>query len=174
MFDWIGSLRITERNRMRVALKLSRATRLVGWALVLSGALLAWRAWSVSLWLAMIPISVLLFGMAVTSLRREMVFDREAGVLRYDQSAFGFRNRQVIPLFHLRAVVIVARATHLPRRLLSGTGFVAYVDRRVGDAIFLDEARRSAGLFRMAEAIAEVADLRLEYEAAPPVEGEAL
>jgi hypothetical protein len=174
MFDWIGSLRITERNRMRVALRLSPATRLVGWALVISGCLIAWRAWPVSMWLALIPGAVALFGLAVTSLRREMVFDREAGVLRMDQSAFGIQSRQVVPLFHLRAVVIVARAVHLPRRLLSSTGFVAYVDRRVGDAIFLDEARRSAGLFRMAEAIAEVADLRLEYEAAPPAEGEAL
>lgn len=174
MFDWIGSLRIIERNPMRVALRLSAATRVVGWALVVIGSLLAWRAWSVSMWLAMIPGAVALLGLAIASLHRELVFDREAGVLRMNQSAFGIKSHQVVPLFHLRAVVIVARATHLPRRLLSSTGFVAYVDRRVGDAIFLDEARRSAGLFRMAEAIAEVADLRLEYEAAPPADGEAV
>lgn len=174
MFDWIGSLRITERNSMRVALRLSSGTRTLGWVSLLAGVLLAWWVWPISMWLAAIPGSLALFGLAVTSLRREMVFDREAGVLRVNQSAFGIKSHQVVPLFHLRAVVIVARAVHLPRRLLSSTGFVAYVDRRVGDAIFLDEARRSAGLFRMAEAIAEVADLRLEYEAAPPVEGEAL
>jgi hypothetical protein len=57
---------------------------------------------------------------------------------------------------------------------LASGGFVAYLDRRVGDAIFLDESRRSAGLFRMAEAIADVAELRLEYEAAPTAEDEAL
>jgi hypothetical protein len=172
MFDWIGSLRVTEKNRLRVALKLSPGTGLVGWVLVITGVALAWRAYPISGILALFPAGVALFGLAVTTLRREMVFDREAGVLRMDQSAFGIKNRQVIPLFHLRAVVIVARPAHLPRRLLSGSGFVAYVDRRVGDAIFLDEARRSAGLFRMAEAIADVAELRLEYEAAPTAEDE--
>jgi hypothetical protein len=172
MFDWIGSLRVTEKNRMRVALKLSPATALVGWVMAIGGGILAWRAYSISGLLALLPAAVALFGLAVTTLRREMVFDREAGVLRMDQSAFGIKNRQVIPLFHLRAVVIVARASNLPRRLLSASGFVAYVDRRVGDAIFLDEAQRSAGLFRMAEAIADVAELRLEYEAAPSVEDE--
>ena len=95
------------------------------------------------------------------------------GVLRVDQSAFGVSNRAVVPLFHLRAVVIVAKSGgaigDLGINMPGGARYVAYLDRRVGDAIYLDESRRRAGLWRMAEAIADVAELRLEYEASPTV-----
>jgi hypothetical protein len=74
----------------------------------------------------------------------------------------------VVPLFHLRAVVVLARRGHQLQRIFPAPSrFVAYIDRRVGGAIYLDEARRCAHLMKMAEAIAEVADLRLEYDAAP-------
>ena len=47
--------------------------------------------------------------------------------------------------------------------------YVAYLDRRVGEAIYLDESRKCAGLLRLAEVIADVAELRLEYDATPGV-----
>jgi hypothetical protein len=173
MFDWIGSLRIRERSNARVVLSLSRTTQLAGLLLLAAGALVALRAWPVSAWLAFLPALVALFGAVLVTLRRELIIDREAGVLRVDQSAFGMANRQVVPLFHLRAVVIVARRRVEGARVLPAAGrYVAYLDRRVGDAIYLDEARRCAALLRMAEAIADVAELRLEYEAAPEMASE--
>jgi hypothetical protein len=70
----------------------------------------------------------------------------------------------VIPLFHLRAVVVMARPNAVGA--LDPTGrFVAYLERRIGQAIYLDEARRCASLLRLAEAIADVAEVRLEYDA---------
>jgi hypothetical protein len=42
---------------------------------------------------------------------------------------------------------------------------VAYVERRIGGTIHLDEARRPAPLLKLAEAISDVAELRLEYDA---------
>ena len=71
----------------------------------------------------------------------------------------------MIPLFHLRAVVIVARPQSGPATFGLSSGFIAYVERRVGDPVYLDEARRCARLMKIAEAIAEVAEVRLEYDA---------
>jgi len=170
MFDWIGSLRVAEKSRHRLVLGLARATRLAGLAMIAIGVLVATWFAAISLWLAAIPGFLIVLGAVVATLKRELVFDREEGVLRMSQSALGISNSSVVPLFHLRAVVIIARPARMGSRFHSGTGFVAYVDRRVGDAIFLDEARRSAGLFRMAEAIADLAELRLEYEAAPVID----
>lgn len=167
MFDWIGSLRLREHSTMRVVLSLSRTTRIVGLVLLACGAYLALLVWPISPALMVIPALLALGGALLATLQRELVFDREAGVLRMSQHALGMANSAVVPLFHLRAVVIVARA-HGPGHLWQlGTSsrYVAYVDRRVGDAIYLDESRRCASLLRMAEAIAEVAELRLEYDA---------
>ncbi len=69
---------------------------------------------------------------------------------------FGIRRRAAIPLFHLRAVVVAARR---------GGIYVAYVERRIGGTIHLDEARRPGPLLALAEAISEVAELRLVYDA---------
>ena len=166
MFDWVGSLRIRERSAARVVLSLSRTTQVTGLFLMALGALMVARVLPVSVWLAFLPALVAIFGGLLATLRRELVVDREAGVLRVDQRAFGMGNRQVVPLFHLRAVVIMARPRGEENRALSmSPRYIAYLDRRVGDAIFLDEARRCATLMRMAEAIADVAELRLEYEA---------
>lgn len=164
MFDWIGSLRVRERTSGRVVLALSRTTRSAGLALLVVGVLVAVRAWPVSAWLAFLPGMIALLGALLATLRRELVVDREAGVLRVDQSTFGLANRQVVPLFHLRAVVIAARPRH-ELGITSGGKYIAYLDRRVGEAIYLDEARRCAALMRLAEAIADVAELRLEYDA---------
>ena len=170
MFDWIGTLRIRERSSARVVLCLSRGTRTAGLVLFLVGATVAVQAWSVSVWLAFLPGLVALLGGLLATLRRELVVDKEEGVLRVDQRAFGMANRQVVPLFHLRAVVVMERPRQgvldLGRAMPASARYIAYLDRRVGEAIFLDEARRCATLLRMAEAIADVAELRLEYEAA--------
>jgi hypothetical protein len=171
MLDWVGSLRIRERSTERVVLSLSRTTEMAGVVLLVIGAVVAARAWPVSVWLAFLPSMVAVLGAILASLRRELVIDREAGILRVDQRAFGVASRQVVPLFHLRAVVVMARPrADLGLGMPAAPRYIAYLDRRVGEAIFLDEARRCAGLLRLAEAIADVAELRLEYEAPGRVE----
>jgi hypothetical protein len=107
------------------------------WALVVGGVLLA-------------------SGVLLGTLRRHLVFDREDGLLRSEQRIFGIKRRSAIPLFHLRAVVVAARR---------GGMYVAYVERRMGGTIHLDEARKPGPLLALAEAIADVAELRLVYDA---------
>ncbi len=166
MLDWVGSLRIDERSRERVVLSLTRSTRIAGWVLMALGAWLTLMVWNISAWLATVPLALAGLGMLLASLRRQLTFDREGGVLRIEQSAFGVASRAVVPLFHLRAVVVIAREPGLPGwRRVGPRRYVAYVERRVGEAIYLDEAARCARLLRMAEAISDVAELRLEYDA---------
>jgi hypothetical protein len=167
MLDWIGSLRLREHTELRVVLSLSQATHVVGWALLCCGVYLGVLAWQVSPWLIPLPGGMAVLGLLLATLRRRIVLDRTAGVLRVDQRTLGLSNCAVVPLLHLRAVVIIARPVAAAIPLMSPPRFVAYIDRRVGDAIFLDESRRCAGLLRMAEAIADVAEVRLEYNATP-------
>lgn len=147
-------------------LGLSQTTRIAGIALALGGAYLCVRAWSISPFLSALPAMVILTGVFFATLGRELVFDREAGILRVCQRTLFWNNRAVVPLFHLRAVVIMARPTSGVISLGVHSRYIAYLERRGGgDAIYLDESRRCANLLEMAEAIAEVASVRLEYDA---------
>lgn len=151
MLDWLGSVQIRTRTATRVELDLTRATAWTGWALAAIGAYLcALRGWAV-----LGGALLILVGALLASLRRKLVFDRDDGLLRSEQRIFGVRRRTSIPLFHLRAVVVAARRGM----------YVAYVERRIGGTIHLDEARRSAPLLQLAEAISEVAELRLVFDA---------
>lgn len=165
MLDWIGSLRVRVHSSMRVELSLSRSTQLAGIGLIVVGMLLLRAAWSLSPWLLPIPVLLASFGGLLVTLRRRLIFDRSAGLLRMEQGALGVVSRTQIPLFHLRAVVVMARGDSGILPWMHPARYLAYLDRRVGEAIYLDEARRCATLLPMAEAIAEVAELRLEYDA---------
>jgi hypothetical protein len=152
VLDWLGSVAIRKRTSTRVELDLTRATAWTGWVLAAGG------AWLVALghfWSVVLGGLVLGAGVVLGTLRRRLVFDRDEGLLRSEQRILGIRRRAAIPLFHLRAVVVAAR---------HGI-YIAYVERRVGGAIHLDEARRPAPLLALAEAIADVAELRLVYDA---------
>ncbi len=153
MLDWLGSVAVRKRTATRVELDLTRATGWTGWALVGGGIWLITMSlvWSLILGAMMVSAGVLL-----GTLRRTLVFDRDDGLLRIEQSVLGIRRRAAIPLFHLRAVVVAARRRGL---------YVAFVERRMGGTIHLDEARRPAPLLALAEAISEVAELRLVYDA---------
>ena len=153
MLDWLGSVQIRKRTAARVELDLTRATAWTGWVLTAAGLRVAWigGAWALLGGLVLSSAGVLL-----ATLRRKLVFDRDDGLLRSEQRVFGIRRRAAIPLFHLRAVVVAARR---------GGMYVAYVERRVGGTIHLDEARRPGPLFTLAEAVADVAELRLVYDA---------
>jgi len=113
-------------------------------------------AWLGSVWAVLGGLLIAGTGILLATLRRTLVFDRDDGLLRSEQRVFGIRRRAAIPLFHLRAVVVAARR---------GGMYVAYVERRVGGTIHLDEARRPGPLFALAEAVADVAELRLVYDA---------
>ena len=153
MLDWLGSVQIRRRSASRVELDLTRATSWTGWGVATAGARLAWVG---PIW-ALVAGGVLIgSGVLLGTLRRRLVFDREDGLLRSEQRIFGIRRRAAIPLFHLRAVVVAARR---------GGMYVAYVERRIGGTIHLDEARKPGPLLALAEAIADVAELRLVYDA---------
>ena len=83
------------------------------------------------------------------------VFDREEGLLRSGSASSESAGE---PRFRCS---ICARSWS-PR--VDGI-YVAYVERRLGSTIHLDEARRSAPLLALAEAISEVAELRLVFDA---------
>jgi hypothetical protein len=153
MLDWLGSVAVRKRSATRVELDLTRATGWSGWALAGGG---AWLVTLSVLWAMALGGGAMALGVLLGTLRRRLVFDREDGLLRIEQSVLGIRRRAAIPLFHLRAVVVAARRRGL---------YVAYVERRMGGRIHLDEARRPAPLLALAEAVSEVAELRLVYDA---------
>jgi len=149
VLDWLGSVQIRKRSEQRVELDLTRATSWTGWAITAGG---VWLALLSSLWATVGGVAVIAAGLLLGTLKRKLVFDREDGLLTIEQHIFGIRRRAAIPLFHLRAVVVAAKR---------GGIYVAYVERRVGGTIHLDEARRPAPLLALAEAISDVAELRL-------------
>lgn len=153
MLDWLGSVRIRRRTSTRVELDLTRGTAWAGWALAAAGiALLTLTA----LWAALLGAFALTAGVLLGTLRRSLIFDRDEGLLRTEHRMLGIRRRAAIPLFHLKAVVVEARR---------GGIYIAHVERRLGGTIHLDEARRPGPLLALAGAIAEVAELRLVYDA---------
>ena len=153
VLDWLGSVQIRKRSATRVELHLTRATQWTGWALTGGG---VWGLTLGHLWAHLGGMALIGLGVLLGTLQRTLVFDRDDGLLRSEQRIFGIRRRAAIPLFHLRAVVVAARR---------GGIYVAYVERRIGGTIHLDEARRPAPLVELAEAIADVAELRFVYDA---------
>lgn len=153
MLDWLGSVQIRKRTASRVELDLTRGTAWTGYGLAALG---VWLTALGGLWAIAGGIILIGVGGLLGTLQRKLVFDREDGLLRSEQRIYGIRRRFAIPLFHLKAVVVSARR---------GGIYVAYVERRIGGTIHLDEARRPAPLLKLAEAISDVAELRLEYDA---------
>jgi hypothetical protein len=146
-------VQVKERTATRVELGLTSGTTWTGWALAAGG---GWLISLGALWSILLGVVILGLGVLLGTLQRRLVFDRDEGLLRSEQRILGIRRRAAIPLFHLRSVVVAARR---------GGIYIAYVERRLGRSIHLDEARRPAPLLALAEAIAEVAELRLVYDA---------
>lgn len=154
MLDWLGSVQVRKRTGTRVELELTRATAWTGWVLAAGGAWLTFA--TTPLWATLIGVFALASGVLLGTLRRSLIFDRDEGLLRSEQRFLGIRRRAAIPLFHLRAVVVAYRR---------GGIYLAYIERRVGGTIHLDEARRPSRLLELADAISEVAELRRVFDA---------
>jgi hypothetical protein len=153
----LGSLRVRRRSARRIELTVSRATHAVGWLVSAAGALGGvWLA-AHSLFAAVLAGGLALGGVVIATMRHDLCFDREDGVLRIDQRIAGVPRHAVVPLFHLKAIVVKARA--------SGRGFEALIERRVGDPILLDTDDHPGPLYKLAQAVSDVAGLRLVYDA---------
>lgn len=146
---------------------MSAGTRVFGWGCAALGVAMALRAARISPWLAILPAILAGAGAVLATLRRRITLDRDDGLLRVEQSILGLASRTIVPLFHLRAVVVQAYGPQqgLRRASPAFARYVAYLERRVGAPIYLDEARACARLLELAEVLAEVGELRLEYDA---------
>lgn len=153
MLDWLGSVQIRRRTGARVELELTRGTAWTGWAFAAAGVGLLSLT---PLWTALLGAFALAAGILLGTLRRSLIFDRDEGLLRSEHRILGVRRRMAIPLFHLKAVVVEARRAGI---------YVAHIERRLGGVIHLDEARRPGPLLALAEAIGEVAELRVVFDA---------
>lgn len=152
----VGTLRVRSRSARRLELALTRTTHLVGWIVAVAGLAVTLLAATWSMWATIAPGILAAFGLLVGTMRQRLVFDREDGVLRIEQRLAGVPSNAVVPLFHLKAVVVRCRA---------GGDFIAVVERRVGDPIVLDTADSPGPLYALAQAVADVAQLRLVYDA---------
>ena len=155
MLDWLGSVQIRKRTSTRVELDLTRATAWTGWGLAAGG---VWLVDARPRCGRRSSACIVLVASAVCSGRcaASSCSIARTACCASSSASSAIRRRAAIPLFHLRAVVVAARR---------GGIYVAYVERRIGGTIHLDEARRPAPLLALAEAIAEVAELRLVYDA---------
>jgi hypothetical protein len=153
----LGRLRIRRRSARRLELALTRTTALVGWITTTAGAIAGLWLVTRSLWAAAVAGLLAIGGAVIATMRHDLAFDRDDGVLRIDQRLAGLPRHTVVPLFHLKAIVVKANP--------EGRGFVALLERRVGEPIVLDNLDHPGPLYTLAQAIAEVTGLRLIYDA---------
>ena len=151
MLDWFASVAVASRSERRVELVLTRATAWAGWAVLTLALLLAPLAWSVAHALLLGPGALAVFGLALATVRRRMIFDSDDGLLRVEHRILGVRSRLAVPLFHLRRVVVAPR----------DGSFVLYVERRTGGRIPIDEGGRFDRLMELARTICAATELRL-------------
>lgn len=153
----LGAMRIRSQDAARIELGIGRSTALAGWigAALASAAAIALA--SSSPWLLGLALAVALIGVVVATAVHRLVFDREGGVLRIERNIAGLSSKSVVPLFHLRALVVRSRGV--------GRGFVALIERRVGEPIVIDTRDRPGPLYDLVRAIADVTELRLVYDA---------
>ena len=151
MLDWLGSVAVSSHGARRVELALTRSTSWVGWVLVAVAGLLLPFAFNLSHFLALGPVLLGVLGLSVATMRRRLIFDSDDGLLRVEHGVWGIRSRLAVPLFHLRRVVITQERGQ----------FVAYVERRTGGRIRIDESRRQERLLAMVRAICDATGLRL-------------
>ena len=154
MFAELGRMKVRRRTTARIELGLDRLASALGWVAVVIALALAVIAAPIANWLAVVALIGAAVAALVATARHQLVFDREDGVVRIERRVAGITSRSVIPLFHLRAVVV--------RR--HGRGFVAVIERRNGGAITIDSSDRPGRLYELVRAVADVTELRLVYD----------
>ncbi len=152
----LGALRVTQHDEARLELASGRLAAWLGWACCVAALSAAWSVVAISTWLAGGCGIVAAISAIVATAQRRLVFDRAGGVVIVSQRVFGISTKSVVPLFHLRAVVV--KATH--------QGFVAYLDRRLGENIELERDTTSPKLVALAQTIACSAGLRYIFNPA--------
>lgn len=151
----LGALRVTQRDEDRLELSSGRLAFWFGWTLCAVALVAAWWVFAVSTWLAGGCGVLASFAALFATAERRVVFDRAAGVVIVSQRIVGISTKSVVPLFHLRAVVVKA----------NGNGFVAYLDRRLGENIELERDTTSPKLVALAQTIARSTGLRYVFNA---------
>ena len=152
----LGSMRVEAQSASRIELGMGRGSAVAGWVATALAVVAAFVVVPFSRWLAGLACAAAGLGWFVASARHRLVFDKDDGVLRVERRVAGLATRTVVPLFHLRAVVVRSRG--------AGRGFVAVVERRNGSSIVIDTRERAAPLYELVRAIADVTDLRLVYD----------
>jgi hypothetical protein len=151
MLDWLASVAVVRRDERRIELAVTAPTRWAGWAIATAAAALMVVTWRATPLLAGLPAVLVILGALLATTRRRMVFDRDDGLLRVEQRILGVRSRLTVPLFHLRAVVVAAEGSH----------YVAYLERRAGGRIRIDDSRDLVQMMALGRAICDVTQLRL-------------
>ena len=154
--SWFGRMVLRTGDRERVVLVRSIWPSLGGWAVALTSLVGAVVTLPLSRAVAIAFVALAGLGLLVATARRRIVVDTRDGVVRVEERWLGVPLRRVVPLFHVRAVMVVPR----------GDGFTAYLQLRVGDHIELDDARSPARLLRLARALTDATDWRLIYQRA--------
>lgn len=156
MLAEIGTMQVRSRSATRVVIAMGRSTAVAGWVVLAIALYAAFALAPASRWLAGVACLVAFGAWLVATARHRLEFDRDDGVLRIERRIAGLGSQAVVPLFHLRAVVV--------RRKRHGDGFVAALERRNGEPIVIDGGERAARLYALVRTIADVTDLRLVYD----------
>lgn len=156
MIGELGTMHVRSRSDGRLRLTLTRRTAIVGWIGLVVCLIAAFPLSRLSPWLAGLACLGALVSWMLATARHSLDFDRDDGVVRVQRHVLGLGTNAVVPLFHLRAVVVRSRR--------DGHGFTATLERRTGNPIVIDQRDRAAPLYELARAIADVTELRLVYD----------
>jgi hypothetical protein len=156
MLAELGTMQVRSRSATCVVIAMGWSTAVVGWVVLAIALYAAFALAPASRWLAGGACAVALGAWLLATARHRLEFDRDDGVLRIERRIAGLGTRTIVPLFHLRAVVV--------RRKRHGDGFVAALERRNGEPIVIDSGDRAAPLYELVRTIADVTDLRLVYD----------
>lgn len=156
MLAELGTMKVRSKSATRVVVAIGPGTNVGGWLLLAGALYAAFAVVPYSRWLAGGACAVAFAAWLVATARHRLEFDRDDGVVRIERRIAGLGSRAIVPLFHLRAVVV--------RRKAGGHGFVAALERRNGAPIVIDTGDRAAPLYELVRTISEVTDLRLVYD----------
>ena len=159
VLDRLGSLKVLEKTDMKVVCGLSRELNAVGLLGGLFFSICTLLAFDSSSLFWVLPALCACMGFGMFTFRRHYVFDKLDGLLYARDRILGFGSEKKIPLFHLKAVIVEPRFTSH-----GTTKFVSRIEKRTGEDIFLDESKTPKRLVKIAKAIADVTDIRFEYE----------